>query len=319
MSSALFFNDGSNGSTVEGPVCAEKGLACPALYKSMEVVSFCSTISDFIIIPLLVYLSVAKVKDCLLKYFTLNLMAICSVRTIAITVVHVINVINLFANVDEHLYQIRRWARRCLSFGYVWSHAMALYVAILCYLAYANPIFYVKHFVNKSQKLHYLILHTVLLAWNSCIDFIRQHFEVFLLHHLTHLILFIVLFIVTIMASIKICNYKPPGVNATYVMKLRRKRLFSFVIYSYATEIVVLPRFLYSLTSVICNYVGCEHQLRQTLFHNIIRQLIRALHELNSIVIVLSTIVAFEPYRQAFIAILGKQKSSTTKIDPLKG
>lgn len=46
-------------------------------------------------------------------------------------------------------YRIQRWARRCLSFGYIWSHALALYVTIICYLAYVNPIFYMKHFVNK--------------------------------------------------------------------------------------------------------------------------------------------------------------------------
>lgn len=41
----------------------------------------------------------------------------------------------------------------------------------------------------------------------------------------------------------EIYKYKPLGVSATDIGKFRRKRLFSFVIYSYATEIVALPRF----------------------------------------------------------------------------
>ncbi|VDN83697.1 unnamed protein product [Brugia pahangi] len=288
MSYALFFNDNSNGSlhhgevnTTERPICAQKGLSCPALYNTMELVSYLTTVADFIIIPLLVYLSLSKVKDGIFKY------------------------------------RIRRWARRCLSFGNIWFHALALYAAVICYLPYANPIFYTKHFVNKSQKLHYVILHISLFLWNSCIDFIREQFAIVMPYHLTHLILFTALFTVALMASIEIYKYKPLGVSATSIGKLRRKRLFSFVIYCYATEIIVLPRFLYSLTSIICDYIGCEHQLRQTLFYTIIRRLIHIFHELNSIAIGLSTIVALEPYRHAILSIFRKQRSSITKVQLL--
>ncbi|KAK6102494.1 putative integral membrane protein [Brugia pahangi] len=327
MSYALFFNDNSNGSlhhgevnTTERPICAQKGLSCPALYNTMELVSYLTTVADFIIIPLLVYLSLSKVKDGIFKYFTLNLMAICFIISIADLAVDIINIINLFVDVGENkknLYRIRRWARRCLSFGNIWFHALALYAAVICYLPYANPIFYTKHFVNKSQKLHYVILHISLFLWNSCIDFIREQFAIVMPYHLTHLILFTALFTVALMASIEIYKYKPPGVSATSIGKLRRKRLFSFVIYCYATEIIVLPRFLYSLTSIICDYIGCEHQLRRTLFYTIIRRLIHIFHELNSIAIGLSTIVALEPYRHAILSIFRKQRSSITKVQLL--
>ncbi|VDM08454.1 unnamed protein product [Wuchereria bancrofti] len=288
MSYALFFNDNSNGSlhhgevnTTDRPICAQKGLSCrlydslylAALYNTMELVSYFTTVADFIIIPLLVYLSFSKVKDGIFKY------------------------------------RIRRWARRCLSFGNIWIHALALYAAIICYLLYANPIFYTKHFVYKSQKLHYVILHISLLLWNSCIDFMREQFSIVMPYHLTHLILFIASFTVAAMASIGIYKYKPLGVSATSIGKLRRKRLFSFVIYCYATEIIVLPRFFYSLMSIICDYIGCEQKLRQTLFYCIIRRLIHIFHELNSIATGLSTIVALEPYRQAVLSIFRKQRN----------
>uniref|UniRef100_A0AAF5Q5A1 Uncharacterized protein n=1 Tax=Wuchereria bancrofti TaxID=6293 RepID=A0AAF5Q5A1_WUCBA len=327
MSYALFFNDNSNGSlhhgevnTTDRPICAQKGLSCPALYNTMELVSYFTTVADFIIIPLLVYLSFSKVKDGIFKYFTLNLMAVCSIITIADLVVDIINIINLFADVGEnkkHLYRIRRWARRCLSFGNIWIHALALYAAIICYLLYGNPIFYTKHFVYKSQKLHYVILHISLLLWNSCIDFMREQFSIVMPYHLTHLILFIASFTVAAMASIGIYKYKPLGVSATSIGKLRRKRLFSFVIYCYATEIIVLPRFFYSLMSIICDYIGCEQKLRQTLFYSIIRRLIHIFHESSSIAIGLSTIVALEPYRHAILSIFQKQSLSITKVQPI--
>ncbi|EJW76820.1 hypothetical protein WUBG_12271 [Wuchereria bancrofti] len=183
MSYALFFNDNSNGSlhhgevnTTDRPICAQKGLSCrlydslylAALYNTMELVSYFTTVADFIIIPLLVYLSFSKVKDGIFKY------------------------------------RIRRWARRCLSFGNIWIHALALYAAIICYLLYANPIFYTKHFVYKSQKLHYVILHISLLLWNSCIDFMREQFSIVMPYHLTHLILFIASF--TVAAMVKFCK-----------------------------------------------------------------------------------------------------------------
>uniref|UniRef100_A0A0R3RP25 7TM_GPCR_Srx domain-containing protein n=1 Tax=Elaeophora elaphi TaxID=1147741 RepID=A0A0R3RP25_9BILA len=69
--------------------------------------------------------------------------------------------------------------------------------------------------------------------------------------------------------------------------------------------------------SVICDYAGCENQLRQTFFYNSVRQLIYILHEFNIIVIVLSVIIAFGPYRQAILSIFGKQKLSIVKIKPL--
>ncbi|CAG9534985.1 unnamed protein product [Cercopithifilaria johnstoni] len=270
------FNHEGGINTTEKSICAAQGLSCPALYGIMELISFLAIIFDIIIIPFLVYLSFAKVKDSLLKYFTLNTMAICIVTTIAVTVIDAINVTTLFVGVDEKIYRIRRWARRCLSFGYIWSHALALYVAIVCYLAFVNPIFYMKHFVNKSQKYHYLIIHISLFLWNSCVDFIREQFSISILYHLTHLILFFALFIVTAMAIIKICKYKPAGISAIEIVKLRRKRLFSFAVYSCAAEIIVLPRFF-----------------------------------------VISTIIAFGPYRQAILSIIGKHKPQTTKINPL--
>ncbi|EJW73597.1 hypothetical protein WUBG_15502, partial [Wuchereria bancrofti] len=73
-----------------------------ALYTAMQLVSHITTIADLIIIPLLVYLSIAKVKDGLFKYFTLNLMAICSMMTTADLVADIINIINLFVDVGEN-------------------------------------------------------------------------------------------------------------------------------------------------------------------------------------------------------------------------
>ncbi|VDM15744.1 unnamed protein product [Wuchereria bancrofti] len=320
MSYALFFNDNSNCSLHHGevnitdrPICAQKGLSCPALYTAMQLVSHITTIADLIIIPLLVYLSIAKVKDGLFKYFTLNLMAICSMMTTADLVADIINIINLFVDVGEnkkHLYQIRYWAQNCLRSGNIWFHALALYAAVVCYLPYANPIFYTKHFVNKSQKLHYVILHISLFLWNSCIYLIRKQFSIVMPYHLTHLILFTALFIVAVMvkfcklskkkvaalrlnfefdeASVEICKYKPAGVSAVYVRKLRRKRLFSFVIYSYVTEIVVLPSFgelcyVASCVLVICASIRCQCQINATVFYSVMNVIIRIFYEVKFI------------------------------------
>lgn len=51
-------------------------------------------------------------------------------------------------------------------------------------------------------------------------------------------------------ASIEIYKYKAHGLSADYNSKLRRKRLFSFVIYCYAMEILLFPRFC--MLSRIC-------------------------------------------------------------------
>uniref|UniRef100_A0AAF5Q4G2 Uncharacterized protein n=2 Tax=Wuchereria bancrofti TaxID=6293 RepID=A0AAF5Q4G2_WUCBA len=286
----------------------------------MQLVSHITTIADLIIIPLLVYLSIAKVKDGLFKYFTLNLMAICSMMTTADLVADIINIINLFVDVGEnkkHLYQIRYWAQNCLRSGNIWFHALALYAAVVCYLPYANPIFYTKHFVNKSQKLHYVILHISLFLWNSCIYLIRKQFSIVMPYHLTHLILFTALFIVAVMASVEICKYKPAGVSAVYVRKLRRKRLFSFVIYSYVTEIVVLPSFVASCVLVICASIRCQCQINATVFYSVMNVIIRIFYESSSIAIGLSTIVALEPYRHAILSIFQKQSLSITKVQPI--
>ncbi|EFO21049.1 hypothetical protein LOAG_07440 [Loa loa] len=82
----------------------------------MALVSYFTTVADFTIISFLVYLSIVKVKDGLFKY------------------------------------QIRRWARGCLSYGNIWFHTLALYAAIICYLPYVTPIFYAKNFVNKDPS-----------------------------------------------------------------------------------------------------------------------------------------------------------------------
>lgn len=94
--------------------------------------------------------------------------------------------------------------------------------------------------------------------------------------------------------------------------------------------------------SFICNYAGCDHQLRQTVFYNVIRHLIHIVQEvkcrfciaftcflhslrelpdpilfqLNSAVVVLSAIIAFEPYRRAILSIIGKRKLLSIKVQP---
>ncbi|VDM11996.1 unnamed protein product [Wuchereria bancrofti] len=387
MPNAVFFKGNINSSfyheesnITERPICAEKEtydcIYLAALYSTMQLVSHITTIADLIIIPLLVYLSIAKVKDGLFKYFTLNLMAICSMMTTADLVVDIIDIVVMFVKVNNSTkyllvllsYQIQHFARHFLTLGNIWFHALALYAAVICYLPYANPIFYTKHFVNKSQKLHYVILHISLLLWNSCMYFIKEQFSIVMPYHLTHLILFTALFTVAVMvksckflsenknkekkitirlnydfdaiiarnlhlpistnsicklslkqlflqASVEIYKYKPLGVNAICVGKLRRKRLFSFIIYSYATEIIVLP--LASLVLVICASIRCQRQIRGTVFYSVMNVIIRIFYESSSIAIGLSTIVALEPYRHAILSIFQKQSLSITKVQPI--
>uniref|UniRef100_A0AAF5Q4F6 Uncharacterized protein n=1 Tax=Wuchereria bancrofti TaxID=6293 RepID=A0AAF5Q4F6_WUCBA len=83
----------------------------------------------------------------------------------------------------------------------------------------------------------------------------------------------------TLQASVEICKYKPAGVSAVYVRKLRRKRLFSFVIYSYVTEIVVLPSFVASCVLVICASIRCQCQINATVFYSVMNVIIRIFYE----------------------------------------
>uniref|UniRef100_A0A8R1TNH6 Uncharacterized protein n=1 Tax=Onchocerca volvulus TaxID=6282 RepID=A0A8R1TNH6_ONCVO len=89
--------------------------------------------------------------------------------------------------------------------------------------------------------------------------------------------------------SVEIYKYKPAGVNAIHVGKLRRKRLLSFVICSYANEIVILPRFFASLALVICTCIRC--QIKGTTFYDNMTTIIRIFYESNSIGIGLSTLL----------------------------
>ncbi|KAM3722877.1 Replicase polyprotein 1TF [Dirofilaria immitis] len=298
----------------EIPICAGKGFSCPSLYSNMQLLTYCTTVADFAVIPFMIYLSFVKVKDSLFKYFTLNIMMICSVIAIADFVADGIDIAHLFF-FNAYLYQIRYWVRITISFGDIWVHALALYAAVICYIAYVYPIFYAKHFVNKSQKLHYVVLHTSLFLWNGSVYLIRREFSLIMPYYLTHLILFITLFIVAVTASIEIYKYKPPGMNATLIKKMRRKRLLSFVIYSYATEFIVLPRFIASFISLI---FASRSQIQiGMVFDGFMRTMIHVFYEMNSIAICLSTIFALEPYRHAVLLMFRKQKSSTTKVRPI--
>ncbi|OZC06317.1 hypothetical protein X798_06696, partial [Onchocerca flexuosa] len=106
MSFAVYFYDNSNGTvdydeinTTERPTCADKA----TLYSPMQLFSYFTTVADFITKPFLVYLSFAKVKNGLFKYFTLNLMATCSVITIADLVIDGINIVTFVANTNNDL------------------------------------------------------------------------------------------------------------------------------------------------------------------------------------------------------------------------
>ncbi|KAM3722878.1 Replicase polyprotein 1TF [Dirofilaria immitis] len=298
----------------EIPICAGKGFSCPSLYSNMQLLTYCTTVADFAVIPFMIYLSFVKVKDSLFKYFTLNIMMICSVIAIADFVADGIDIAHLFF-FNAYLMFKLFGDKENYHYLQIPNSLLALYAAVICYIAYVYPIFYAKHFVNKSQKLHYVVLHTSLFLWNGSVYLIRREFSLIMPYYLTHLILFITLFIVAVTASIEIYKYKPPGMNATLIKKMRRKRLLSFVIYSYATEFIVLPRFIASFISLI---FASRSQIQiGMVFDGFMRTMIHVFYEMNSIAICLSTIFALEPYRHAVLLMFRKQKSSTTKVRPI--
>uniref|UniRef100_A0A8R1TNM1 Uncharacterized protein n=1 Tax=Onchocerca volvulus TaxID=6282 RepID=A0A8R1TNM1_ONCVO len=126
-SDAIYFYDNRSGNldyreinTTDRPTCADKGFLCPTLYSPMELFPHLANVADFIIISFLVYLSLAKVKDGLFKYFTLNLMAICSVMTIADLVIDGINTVDLITNIPNSVLgkamsQFRKYFVSCFS------------------------------------------------------------------------------------------------------------------------------------------------------------------------------------------------------------
>ncbi|EFO18397.1 hypothetical protein LOAG_10098 [Loa loa] len=229
------------------PACTSLGFSCPRLYTVKRLISYIATIGNFIVIPFILYLIVAKVKDGFFKHFTLNLMITCITSTIAALIIDIINVMKLFISItgnNSYLAEILAWARFYVKFGSIWFHALTLYAVIVCYLPYMKPIFYSKYFVNRSQKSYYVALHISTILWGSFITILFKEYLIPIPYFLTHITLFIVLFIAALIGSIKIGRYKMIGVDSIRVAKMQQKRLYSFITYSYSIEVITFPMFV---------------------------------------------------------------------------
>ncbi|VIO92506.1 Uncharacterized protein BM_BM13005 [Brugia malayi] len=300
--SGIYYSNGSNYTdNSKMSVCSGLGFLCQ-LYTAKRLISYTATVGNFFIIPFIFYLTLAKVKDGFFKYFTLNLMIVCTISAIAALIIDVINVINLFPSTErrkDYRYQIREWARLCNGVGSIWFHALMLYAVIISYLPYAKPVFYANNFLKRSQKTYYAVLHFSIFLLSGSVALLLKPFCYRIPYLLTHIILFIVLLIVTVMGSIKISRYKPLGSNSIRVAKKQQKRLYSFILYSYSVELITLPMFVNACAYVICISVGCESNFVDSHLKSILSLMIYYLYEMRTIILVFITILALEPYRHA--------------------
>ncbi|VDN06825.1 unnamed protein product [Thelazia callipaeda] len=104
------------------------------------------------------------------------------------------------------------------------------------------------------------------------------------------------------LGSIKTYTYRPHGVNANCAEKKQRKRLFSFILYSYSIQFITLPmernknhliitykdrllfmsRFRGKIKSIpvhvsiilFCMCVGCTYSIQPSLLEEIIRKMV---------------------------------------------
>ncbi|KHN75773.1 hypothetical protein Tcan_02919 [Toxocara canis] len=304
-------------------VCRNLGWHCPQLHDPFMILYLLFIFIRWAFSAFIIVSSQTIVGHDIIKYFTLNLLAICIPCDLFLAARQCITVAQLYCTVfySSQTLLLFNAFLQLLSDAVAFQYrAMSLFVVFTMYMLFVFPLRMQQFLSGRTYKYYFISMHMLTpfaCAPRFLVYFVKSPTVLAILRRYSSIvpysaffIISIFLFFITILAIFALVRHHTTNVEGA--TKRERKNLISFLIYCVPLNLMNIPTCA-SAIALLLHHILPQHMVSVLLHIRFSCAGEQFIIQARTIIIAICTIVALAPYRRAFTRLAHRKRDTQTK------